>query len=411
MNILMLGRWVPPPRYPLKSTREYQLGRYLARAHRLTLSFATDNANASGPISALRSEFGDLEFAVVPRGWKSLAGAVSLATGDSCTLSYFRSEALTRRLSDRLRTSRYDLAYISSSAMIQYGLALGPEVPIVMDFGGVDSEWWLRQAAQRSFASARFFRTEAARLRAAETTIAQRAARCVVATREAAEVVETLAPGIPISLVPDGVGVEPVRGPARTVLPPVVVFSTPLHGARNLQDVTEFCRDIVPLVSAAVPDCRFVIVSRDQPPHIGQLALPASVRLVVGVADVRPTLRRAVVAVAPVRNAAAHPATVLDPMAAALPVVATAGACAGLRLEPGRHLHVADDPALFAKRVVELLTSASSREEMAAGGRSFVETEGSWEVMGSRISEMIAGMVKASGGGPPASLPSLALGA
>lgn len=410
MNILMLGRWVPPPRYPLKSTREYQLARYLARSHRLTLSFATDNANASGPISALRSEFGDLEFAVVPRGWKSLAGAVSLATGDSCTLSYFRSEALTRRLSDRLRTSRYDLAYISSSAMIQYSPVLGPEVPVVMDFGAVDSEWWLRQAAQRSFASARFFRTEATRLRAAETGIAQRAARCVVATREAVEVVQAFAPRIPISLIPDGVGLEPARGGAQPVLPPVVVFSSPLHGARNFQDITDFCRDIVPIVSAAVPACRFVIVSQDQPPHMGQLALPPSVRLVAGVSDVRPTLRRASLAVAPIRNAAAHPATLLEPMAAALPVVATSAACEGLRLEPGRHLYVADDAAAFGRRIIELLTSASLRAEMATGGCSFVETEGSWEVMGSRINDLVTGVVKGTSAGPSPSLPSLALG-
>jgi glycosyltransferase involved in cell wall biosynthesis len=232
----------------------------------------------------------------------------------------------------------------------------------------------------------------------------------VVATREAVEVVQSFAPKIPISLIPDGVGLEPVRGGAQPVLPPVVVFSSPLHGARNFQDVTDFCRDIVPIVSAAVPACRFVIVSQDQPPHMGQLALPPSVRLVAGVSDVRPTLRRASLAVAPIRNAAAHPATLLEPMAAALPVVATSAACEGLRLEPGRHLYVADDAAAFGRRIIELLTSASLRAEMATGGCSFVETEGSWEVMGSRINDLVTGVVKGTSAGPSPSLPSLALG-
>ena len=77
MNILMLGRWVGAPRYPLKATREYHFGRVLAQKHSLTLAFTTDNPNAVGPISSLRSEFGDLEFTVVPRTWKSLASAVS----------------------------------------------------------------------------------------------------------------------------------------------------------------------------------------------------------------------------------------------------------------------------------------------------------------------------------------------
>jgi hypothetical protein len=101
----MLGRWVGAPRYPLKATREYHFGRVLAQKHSLTLAFTTDNPNAVGPISSLRSEFGDLEFTVVPRTWKSLTSAVSLMTGESCTLSYFRSEALRSRLADRIRAT------------------------------------------------------------------------------------------------------------------------------------------------------------------------------------------------------------------------------------------------------------------------------------------------------------------
>src|SRR5207244_10656942 len=79
----------------------------LAQKHSLTLAFTTDNPNAVGPISSLRSEFGDLEFTVVPRTWKSLTSAVSLMTGESCTLSYFRSEALRSRdrKSTRLNSS------------------------------------------------------------------------------------------------------------------------------------------------------------------------------------------------------------------------------------------------------------------------------------------------------------------
>ena len=70
-----------------------------------------------------------------------------------------------------------------------------------------------------------------------------------------------------------------------------------------------------------------------------------------------------------------------------------------------------DDVAAFGRRIIELLTSASLRAEMAAGGCSFVETEGSWEVMGSRINDLVTGVVKGTSAGPSPSLPSLALGA
>ena len=61
MNILMLGRWLPPARRPVRDTREYQFGRYLARDHQLTVAFVTDNPDTSGALSALRKEFTDIE--------------------------------------------------------------------------------------------------------------------------------------------------------------------------------------------------------------------------------------------------------------------------------------------------------------------------------------------------------------
>jgi len=142
MNILMLGRWLPPSRRPVRATREYQFARRLARSHQITLAFISDQPDAAGPISALRSEFSDLEFASVPRRWKSLAGALSLAVGESCTLSYFRSEALRTRVADRLQRAPYGLIFVTSSSMLQYTRDIDPAIPLLVDFGFVDSEWW-----------------------------------------------------------------------------------------------------------------------------------------------------------------------------------------------------------------------------------------------------------------------------
>ena len=77
MKILMLGRSLPLAGRGGKTTREQRFARHLAQSHRLTLAFVTDDPNPVGVVSALREEFGDLEFAVVPRGWKTLASAVS----------------------------------------------------------------------------------------------------------------------------------------------------------------------------------------------------------------------------------------------------------------------------------------------------------------------------------------------
>ncbi len=259
----MLGRWLPPPRRAVRAMREYQFASQLKSAHRLTLAFMADNPDSTGPISTLRSEFGDLEFAVIPRGWKSLSSALRLATGESCTLSYFRSEALRTRLADRLRRTRYDLVFVSSSTMIQYALEVDPTIPMVMDFGSVGSEWWLQEAQRGAFPGTRFFRTEAARLRAAEAQAARRAVLLLAETAEAGRIVESISPGAQATVVPSGVDVEsfPANLPAGKV--PTVVFSTALNDGAEVKDAVDFCDSIVPAVRARVPGARFVVASKD----------------------------------------------------------------------------------------------------------------------------------------------------
>jgi len=200
----MLGRWLPVSRRPEEASRELRFARRLATEARLTLAFITDEPNPGASVSALRAEFADIEFSVVARGWKCLSSAVSLAAGDSGTLAYFRSAALTTRIADRARTRRYEVCCVSSSSMIQYALELDPAVPIVMDFGMVESQWWLDQARSSAPLRARFYRTEATRLRMAEAAIARRAVACIVSTEAAARVLETLAPGVVATVIPDG---------------------------------------------------------------------------------------------------------------------------------------------------------------------------------------------------------------
>jgi len=393
MNILMLGRWVPPPRRPVRAMREYRFARQLlSRSHRLTLAFVTDNPDTAGPISALRSEFGDLEFAAVPRAWKSLTGAVSLATGESCTLSYFRSEALRTRLGDRMRRTPYDLVCVSSSSMIQYALAIDETIPLVVDFGEVDSQWWLQRALRGSFPSIRFFRTEAARLRAAEAAAARRATRCLAASQEAAEIVKRFAPGVEMAVVPNGLEVDNVPGPlwrsnwrAKT---PTVVLNTMLEREMDLRDAIEFHDTVMPLLRERVPGVRLRIVSRE-PSSVPVGNALAGAEVTASVADPVPLLQQATVAVAPLRHGRDIQRSVLEPMAVGLAVVATSVARQRLERAGGEELLVADEPKDLARKIADLLLDEGARTELGARGQGFVAEHHSWSRMASQFVRLV----------------------
>lgn len=394
MNILMLGRWMPPPRRPVRATREYQFARYLARHHRLTLAFINDNSDTVGAISALRAEFGDLEFATVPRGWKSLGGAVSLATGESCTLSYFRSEALRTRLADRLRRARYDLVFVSSSSMIQYALEIDPTIPLMVDYGEIDSEWWLQQAARGTFPASRFFRAEATRLRMAEADAARRAVCCVSATPAADEIVRTFSSTTSTVVIRNGVDVEFFAACPRPGKELTILFNTLLRSEGDFRDGVEFCRGTLPLIRASIPGARFVVSSREPLESYREEVRLVGAEVVAPTIDLRPLLHSQTVAVAPLNAGTDIRSSLLEPMAGGIPVVTTAKGGDQVGARPGRDLIVADDPADFGLQVVRLLDSQSSREELGAGGRGLVQTRFSWDVIGARLEHVMTDAVR-----------------
>jgi glycosyltransferase involved in cell wall biosynthesis len=82
-----------------------------------------------------------------------------------------------------------------------------------------------------------------------------------------------------------------------------------------------------------------------------------------------------------------------------MPVVASSVAQRGLQAEASKHLHVEDDPAMFASRVVRLLRSPEERVAMGRRARAFVEANHAWDASGARLDTMIrslAGPVRAA---------------
>ena len=415
MNILMLGRWLPTPRRAEEAGREHRFARHLARTHSLTLAFVTDEPNPAGCISALRGEFGDIEFAVVPRGWKTLSSAVRLATGESCTMAYHRSEALSTRLGDRMRSTRYDLVHVSSSSMIRYALELDATVPVVMDFGDIDSDWWLRQARARSFPGASFYRTEGLRLRLAETQIARRAARCLVGSPQATRVLATFAPWAPATVIPNGVDSDYFTPVLRHPSTATAVCVSAIETDEDVDAADELFRSVVPRVLARIPDARFVVVAKQPPPSIRRLEQIAGVVVAGPVADMRPFLHRAAIAVAPLPSAHGLQTGILEAMASGVPVITTSQGAEGIPATRGRHLHVEDGTPGFSQRVIELLEDPTLRAEIGAQGRAFVQTHHSWDASAERLSQVIAATLPAmsamsgvNGAGAPATIPSLA---
>jgi glycosyltransferase involved in cell wall biosynthesis len=96
------------------------------------------------------------------------------------------------------------------------------------------------------------------------------------------------------------------------------------------------------------------------------------------VPDVRPYLREAAVAVAPLLLARGVQNKVLEAMAMATPVVVTPAAFRGVDAPEREGLLVADTPETFAGKVVTILRDPALALELGQRGRCFVERNCVW---------------------------------
>ena len=107
--------------------------------------------------------------------------------------------------------------------------------------------------------------------------------------------------------------------------------------------------------------------------------------------DVAPFLDRAAVVLVPIATGGGVRVKLLDALAAGKAIVATRRACAGLGVEGGHHLVLAETDVELAEAVAELLERPERRRELAAAARSWAASAATWEDVAQRYEELYRG--------------------
>ncbi len=168
-----------------------------------------------------------------------------------------------------------------------------------------------------------------------------------------------------------------------------------LGNFRHLPNVTAmqwFCRESLPRIVERFPQTRVIVAGAESPPlhafedKTGVLELPGYVP------DVRPLLLRNAVFICPVRSGSGVRVKLLEAFASGIPVVSTFVGAEGLARKDGEYCFLADDPAEFADRVIELLANPARGEELARAARE--EVMANWDM--SAITEKLVASYRAA---------------
>lgn len=391
MNVLYVAPCLPYPPHKGERTRAFHLIRHLAREHTIHVACLAGDEDDLDGVAALAEHCASVDAVYRCRTVSRLLGALALLTGTPFSVASSSSSRLRRRIACKLRVERFDAIVVFSAVMGGY-VSHVRSVPKVIDFVDVDSELWRLYVDRHRFPYSWIYRREATRLARHEEDIARTFDHSVFVSEGEARLFGRRAGDRPVSVIANGVDLDyfaPTADAHAPANPPSVVFTGTMDYFPNVDAVGHFCRRILPLVQAALPEVHFSIVGRNPTAPVKAHGRQPQVTVTGAVPDVRPYLARASVFVAPLRIARGIQNKILEAMAMGVPVVGTSTALLGLEATEGDGIQIADDPADFARAVLALLTDPEWRRLCALRARAYAERRHSWADHGARLAALL----------------------
>lgn len=382
-DILFLAHRKPFPPDRGDSIRSWNIIKALTKLAPVHLvSFGSDDLETS---TALNEVCASVHLIPNQRS-KKAAMAAALLSGRPASVEMFHSDAFRDAILRVCADRQISVVYAFSGQMGQYADDFPSDARFVMDFTDVDSEKFASYGRAMGGVSGLANRFEARRLFAFERKIARRADINLFVskteedlfrklTRQDGCALGTLENGVDLDRFSPGFAAgEPVGGEA-----PLIVFTGQMDYPPNVDAVTYFAQEVLPLVRDRQADARFAIVGRAPTEEVMALASRPGVEVTGEVPDTRPWLATAKVVVAPLRIARGIQNKVLEAMASAKAVVASPEAAEGIDACHEKEFIIASSAAAQADAVISLLHDSVKRTRMETAARAAMEARYSWD--------------------------------
>ncbi len=408
MNILFLTPQLPYPPQKGTALRNWGLISGLAERHEITvLSFLApgQSLEPAGPLrAACRTETVNSPVRTLRDRLRDM-----LTTRQPDMALRLASDLYARRLADCLARGSFDVVHIEGIELAPYldvieaspprSGGAGGGRPLVV-FDDHNCEYLLQQRAcltdlraPAHWPGAAYSFVQWRRLRRYEAQVCRRADRVLAVSEADAAALQSLVPGLDVTVIPNGIDTQtytPTLPHSLTpTLPhshtPTLTFTATMDFRPNVDAVLWFAREVLPRVRAEVPEAHFVAVGQRPHRRLDVLRSDPAVTLTGWVKDTRPYIAQAAGYVAPLRMGGGTRLKLLEAMSMGKPVVTTRLGAEGYPVANGRALLLADTPADFAATVVALLRAPERRAELGRTARAFVEMRYDWRIIVPRV--------------------------
>jgi glycosyltransferase involved in cell wall biosynthesis len=278
-----------------------------------------------------------------------------------------------------LEDADYDLIQFEYTQMAHYaGRSQG--IPTLLTKHEVDYAACLRRAGKESNPAGRFrWFYNYLQVLDREVQLTKKVSAAICMTDTDARELRKFCTSIPIHVINTGVDLEYFSPPEMSAVKPHLVFVGAFQHLPNVEAMTYFCRDVMPLVRREIPEVELHIVGSNPSPAVVSLGSIPGVHVTGFVPDIRPYMAGCSIYVVPLRLGVGIRGKILEAWGMKMAVVSTSVGCAGLRCEDDRNLLIADSSGLFASHIISLLKDPSRRQRLGEEGRKTAEQYYGWE--------------------------------
>ena len=306
-----------------------------------------------------------------------------------------------------LRENRYDVLQVEGVEMAPYvpddwhtGNPDAPACPRLV-FDDHNAEYVLQHRAfltdvrrPRRWVAAAYSLVQWRKLTGYERRVCRMADRVVAVSDVDAAALLRLAPGLAVTVIPNGVDLafnRPGAVPAAEGMGPhALVFTGKMDYRPNVDAILWFADAVLPAILAQIPDAQFFVVGQQPHERVKALAERPAITVTGRVPDVRPYIAGAGVYVVPLRIGGGTRLKVLEAMAMGQALVSTRLGCDGFDFEDGGQARFADVPAEFAEAVVGLLRDRDRAAALGRRARAYVEAHFGWDAIVPRLEALYA---------------------
>jgi polysaccharide biosynthesis protein PslH len=302
------------------------------------------------------------------------------------------SSKMASRFCALMTENQYDLLVIDHPVMLDYarGLAIPKVLLEAFELAEI-AKMNLKDETNRFLKPARWLYYRQMKHYADKYAIVD---KIIAVSQKQKEIVLSHRPDLDIEVIPTGIDTEYFKPQKPEAEYPNLIITGTMSFPSNQRAVLDFYHNVFPLVRDKVPGVKLFIAGSGPGKELLKLAAYPSVVVTGYLEDLRPTISRAWVAVAPLNEGFGQKIRVLQLLAMGKTIVATPLAAQGLEVTPGKNIIIAEKPEAMAKKIEELMHDPALRQQIGAEARKLAETTYNWDKLTARLNEVFGEAVK-----------------